>query len=74
MSFKEIREVPTNHQIVIQLSNNFSSDEKILVTVESVSNRKSKMALMRKAVKDYQFKDDMNMVCEDFTPIDGEAF
>ena len=70
MSFKEIIDVPQNHQIVINLPRSFPSKKKVIVTVEEVTlTKEEKFKLMEKAVKDPRFLKDMEEVNKDFESI-----
>ena len=67
MSFKEIHDVPKNHQLTITLPQNFPSQKKVVVTVDELPlSKKEKMKLMKKAVADPNFLKDMSDVNNDF--------
>jgi hypothetical protein len=74
MSFKEIYDVPKNHQLTIHLPQNFPSKQKVVVTVEEVSpSKKDKLKLMKKAASDPLYIQDMKDVNSDFDLIDNEG-
>lgn len=74
MSFREIFDVPKDHQLVINLPQNFPPKRKVIVTVEEMSlSKKEKMKLMKRAVSDPLFIRDMNEVNNDFDPISDES-
>jgi hypothetical protein len=74
MSFKEIYDVPKNHQLTIQLPQNFPTKRKVVVTVEEVSpSKKDKLKLMKKAASDPLYMQDMKEVNSDFDLINNEG-
>lgn len=74
MSFKEIIDVPLNHQLVIQLPQNFVTHQKVVVTVEEVdASHQQKMDLMKMAIKDPRFLNDLNEVANDFDNLSHEG-
>lgn len=74
MSFKEIFDVPKNHQLTIQLPQNFPSKQKVMVTVEEVPlSKKDKLKLMKKAASDPLYVQDMKDVNSDFDLINNES-
>ena len=74
MSFKEIYDVPKNHQLIINLPENFPSKQKVVVTVEEVPlSKKEKLKLMKRAASDPLFIQDMNEVNGDFDLINNES-
>lgn len=74
MSFKEIYDVPKNHQLTIQLPQNFPSNQKVVVTVEEVPlSRKDKLKLMKKAATDPLYMQDLKEVNSDFDSINNEG-
>ncbi len=74
MSFREIFDVPKDHQLVIHLPQNFPAEKKVMVTVEEISlSLYEKMKLMKQAVSDPLFLHDMNEVNNDFDLISDES-
>jgi hypothetical protein len=74
MSFKEIYDVPKNHQLTIQLPQNFPSHQKVVVTVEEVPlSKKEKLKLMKKAATDPLYMQDLKEVNSDFDSINNEG-
>ena len=74
MSFKEIYDVPKNHQLTINLPANFPSKQKVVVTVEEVPlSKKEKLKLMKRAASDPLFIKDMKEVNNDFDLINNES-
>ena len=74
MSFKEIFDVPKDHQLVINLPQNFPSKKKVVVTVESVPiSKKEKIKLMKRAASDRLYLQDMSEVNNDFDLISDES-
>lgn len=74
MSFKEIFDVPKDHQLIINLPANFPSKKKVMVTVEEVPlSKKDKMKKMKEAAKDPLFIKDMDEVNNDFDLLSGES-
>jgi hypothetical protein len=67
MSFKEIHDVPKNHQLTINLPESFPSKQKVVVTVEEIPlSKKEKLKLMKRAASDTFFIKDMEEVNNDF--------
>jgi hypothetical protein len=74
MSFKEIHDVPKNHQLTITIPDSFPSKHKVVVTIEEMPlSKKEKLKLMKQAVKDPLFVQDMNEVNNDFDLINNES-
>ena len=74
MSFKEIYNVPKNHQLTISLPDNFPSKQKVVVTVEEMPlSKKEKLKLMKRAASDPLFIQDMKDVNGDFDLINNEG-
>jgi hypothetical protein len=74
MAFKEIYDVPKNHQLTINLPQNFPSKQKVVVTVEEMPlSKKEKLKLMKRAAKDPLFIEDMKEVNNDFDLINNES-
>ncbi len=74
MSFKEIYDVPKNHQLTINLPQTFPSKKKVMVTVEEMSlSKKEKMKLMKHAAVDPLYVQDMKEVNSDFDSINNEG-
>ncbi len=74
MSFKEIYDVPKNHQLTINLPQNFPSKKKVMVTVEEMPlSKKDKMKLMKHAAADPLYMQDMKEVNSDFESINNEG-
>jgi hypothetical protein len=74
MSFKEIHDVPKNHQLTINLPESFPSKQRVVVTVEEVPlSKKEKLKLMKRAASDPQFIEDMKEVNSDFDLINNEG-
>ncbi|MBK7149724.1 MAG: hypothetical protein IPH78_13140 [Bacteroidetes bacterium] len=74
MSFKEIYDVPKNHQLTIHLPQRFPSKQKVVVTVEEVPlSKKQKLKLMKKAASDPLYIQDMKEVNSDFDSINNES-
>ncbi len=74
MSFKEIHDVPKNHQLKINLPESFPSKQKVVVTVEEMPlSKKEKLKLMKRAAKDPLFIHDMKEVNGDFDLINNES-
>jgi len=73
MSFKEIFDVPKNHQLTIQIPQDFAPNNKVVVTVEEVPlSKKDKLKLMKKAASDPDYINDMEEVNSDFDNINDE--
>ncbi len=73
MSFKEIFDVPKNHQLIINLPQDFPSKKKVVVTVEEIPlSKKEKMKRMKRAASDPLFIQDMSEVNNDFEGISDE--
>jgi hypothetical protein len=74
MSFKEIHDVPKNHQLTINLPHSFPSKQKVVVTIEEVPlSKKEKLKLMKRAASDPLFIQDMKEVNSDFDIINNES-
>lgn len=74
MSFKETFEVPKNHQITINIPSDFSSKQKVVVTVEGISiSKNEKMKMMKRAAKDKLYLQDLKEVNNDFENINNEG-
>ncbi|MDZ4846835.1 MAG: hypothetical protein SH857_14950 [Chitinophagales bacterium] len=74
MSFKEIFDVPKNHQLIINLPQDFPSKKKVVVTVEEIPlSKKEKMKRMKRAATDPLFIQDMSEVNKDFEGISDES-
>jgi len=74
MSFKEIHDVPKNHQLTINLPDSFPSKQKVVVTVEEMPlSKKEKIKLMKRAASDPLFIQDMKEVNNDFDLINNEG-
>jgi hypothetical protein len=74
MSFKEIHDVPKNHQLTINLPESFPSKQKVIVTVEEVPlSKKDKLKMMKRAASDPLYISDMKEVNNDFDQINNEG-
>jgi hypothetical protein len=74
MSFKEIHDVPENHQLKITLPESFPFKQKVVVTVEEMPlSKKEKLKQMKRAATDPLFLQDMNEVNRDFELINNDG-
>ncbi|MBN8702941.1 MAG: hypothetical protein J0M08_07745 [Bacteroidetes bacterium] len=70
MTLRNIYEVK-NNQLIINLPDSFRNKKKLLVTVDdSVDTKTQKLELLKKAVNDSLFLDDIKSVNDDFQSIE----
>lgn len=66
--------MPKNHQLIINLPQDFPSKKKVVVTVEEIPlSKKEKMKRMKRAATDPLFIQDMSEVNKDFEGISDES-
>ena len=71
---KQIYDVPKNHQLIINLPETFNENKKVLVTIDNISdNQQKKIELLKEAVKDPLFMEDLEEVNRDFDRLETET-
>jgi hypothetical protein len=74
MLYKQIYEVPFNRQIIINIPENIGKNKKILITIDEFTEKKSeKLNLLKQAIKDPLFMNDLEEVNKDFDLLENET-
>ena len=71
---KQIYDVPKNHQLIINLPETFNENKKVLVTIDDISDVKAKkIELLKQAVSDPLFMEDLQEVNREFDALNNET-
>ena len=73
MLHQQIYEVPVNRQIIINIPENIKTNKKVLIIIDEFSEEKTeKLKLLKEAIKDPLFMNDLYEVNKDFAPLENE--